>query len=107
MELRIAFRWRQPVLGKDVRVIKVNRFIKAVAGRVVIHHFEILANRTGTEPFSPVFDRVFPHNLVCSLVYQRSLEPNRQTGIECIPTQPAMNRLRNGSHLLATGYWFR
>ena len=46
VKLRVALRRHQPILGKQVGLVEINRRVEAVAGRVKVNHFEVFADRT-------------------------------------------------------------
>ena len=49
MELRVAFAWRQAVLRCDLLVARSTGSYQRVAGRVEVHHFDVLADRPRLE----------------------------------------------------------
>ena len=49
VKLRQRLRRREARLGQDVRVIEVDRRIKAIARRIVVDHFDIFADRAGLD----------------------------------------------------------
>ena len=45
VELRVAFGRRKTVLGEDVGVVEVDGSVKAAAGRIEVHDFDVLPDR--------------------------------------------------------------
>ncbi len=86
MELRVALRGRQAVLGHTVRVVEIDRLVKAAAGRIDIDHLQILSDRSR-------FQCVFPGNGERGPVDRIGFHVPAQRWIEGKGPQPAVGRL--------------
>ena len=97
VELRVPLGGREAVLRQDGRPIQVHGCIEARAGRVVVHHLDVFADRTGRQQL--------PRHLVGDLAHEGGLELGGQAGVEGVAAQQATGGGRGLGREVGRGRW--